>query len=451
MLVASAPEFGVPVLHVALLKEWLPLVLTPLVVVGYDRWRTLSPRARRGYVGLLGVVIAGFGGLDAARTARNVVDPPEWDLQAFWIINRVAADGRNFYDAREVHRVAAPLQRGDPPLSATPVFSREVLDAGFKYPPPTMLWMAPFGHPDLRTASACWYALIAAALAGSIVLLRRIFFPAGGRLELAVVAALVLLLRATYTTFAFGQTGTLMLLCLVLFWRDRDRPRGGLWLAAGLLVKPIFAFFVAYPVLRRQWKSLGVFALVAAMLTLAALGAFGREVFTSYFASDPLRRVPNWLYTISENQSMLSAFLRLADYDFVRGSPLTFPPFVAAAALVVGVTLWLLGRRGHEAGALALAAAVPAALLVYPQSLDHYAILLLVPMLYLWTRREALRLSAWFVVIALSVTYALVRYDVGSVVVLANALQWALLVALGVRAMTAQRMKPGALPAFVGQ
>jgi hypothetical protein len=444
------PQFGLPFLHVPLLKEWMPFVLTPIVLVGYDHRAALSARLRRAYVAFLLLVVTAFGGLDAVRTWHNVVEPPEWDLQAFWIINRVAVMGENFYDARVVHRIAAPLQRADPPLSATAEFSVEVLDAGFKYPPQAMLWMAPFGWPDLRAATIWWYALLTAALLGSVIMLRRVFFPAGGRLELGVVAALVLLLRSTYTTFAFGQTGVLLLLILALLWRDRDRPMAGVWLAAGVLVKPLFAFFVAYPVLRRNWRAAGAFALTLLALTLLTLGVFGREVFVSYFTTDPTQRAPDWLYTEAENQSLLSTLLRLAHYDFARGSPLTYPPFVVAAAVIVGVTLWLLRRKGREAGALGLAAAVPAALLVYPHSLDHYAVLLLVPMLYLWTHREALRLGETFVVTVITVTYALVRYDIGSIVVVANALQWLLFVALGVRAIYARTAEPGARPALRG-
>jgi hypothetical protein len=266
VLAPSVPQFGLPALHVPLLKWWLPLVLVPLVLAGYQARHALTGGARRGYVALLLAVAGGFGGLDAVRAWRNVVDPPAFDVQAFYVVMRVGAEGGNFYDPREVHRIIDPLFQATPPISSDSVFVREVLDTGYMYPPPTMLWMAPFGFLDLVPATVAWYALLGAALVGCIVLLRRVFFPAGGWLELGVVAALVLLLRATYTTFAFGQTSVLITLALVLTWRDRERPLAGLWVALGLLVKPIFAFFLAFLVLRRNWRAVGVAAVVLAAL-----------------------------------------------------------------------------------------------------------------------------------------------------------------------------------------
>ena len=103
-------QFGLSQLHVPLLKWWLPLVLTPLVLWGYERRHALAPRWRAAYAVLLALCVGGFGALDAARAWRNVVDPPEWDVQAFWLLARVGAAGENFYDPTAVHRGAAPLQ-----------------------------------------------------------------------------------------------------------------------------------------------------------------------------------------------------------------------------------------------------------------------------------------------------------------------------------------------------
>jgi hypothetical protein len=449
MIDTSSSHFGLPFLHVALLKEWLPFVLTPLVLVGYDRRASLTPRLRRAYVALLVLVVLAFGGLDAARAWRNVVDPPEFDVQAFYVAMRVGASGGNFYDPRVVHRVAEPLFRATPPISSRPLFIREVLDAGYVYPPPTMLWMAPFGRLNLVPAAAAWYALLGAALVAYIALLRRVFFPGGGRLELGLVAALTLLLRATYTTFAFAQTSVLVALALALTWRDRERPLAGLWVALGILVKPIFAFFLGVLVLRRNWRAVGVASLVLVALTLLSLGVYGREVMTSFVAR-PVQRIPPWLFVGSENQSLLAALLRVTDVDPASGSPLTYPPFVVAAAITFAITCWFVWRLAPAWGALALATAVPAALLIYPQTLEHYAMLNLVPMLYLWTERDRLGLGGAFVVASFTLFYALTRYDAGSITVVAHLLEWLLFVGLGVRVLSARATAPGVRPALDG-
>jgi hypothetical protein len=159
---------------------------------------------------------------------------------------------------------------------------------------------------------------------------------------------------------------------------------------------------------------------------------FGRDVVASYFTR-PIQRVPPWLYVLDENQSLLATLLRLAQFDPARGTPLAYPPFVLAASVTFGVTCWFAWRLAPAWGALGLATMVPAALLLYPQSLEHYAMLNLVPLLYLWTQRERLRLSAPFVVAWLSTFYAISRYDAGSITVIAHLLEWVLLVALCVR------------------
>ena len=417
-----------------LLKWWFPLLLTPVVLAGYDVAREGRRLWRRAYVALLLVIIGGFVALDGSRAAVNIINPPEWDVQAFWISARVAVEGGNFYDPADMHRIAAPLQQAAVPLSARPVFTREILDTGFLYPPPTILVVAPFGALDLQPAALVWYLFHFVVLGLCIMMLRRVFFPDGGMLELAVVAALTLMLNATYTTFVFGQTTFLVLLCLTIFWGLRDRPVSGVALAAGFIAKPIFAFFFAYPLLRRQWRTLAVgvgAVLVALGLTLLV---FGPEIFVTYLTSNPVSRAPADLYVLNENQSLLAAMLRASGHDFAESSPLLYSRFVVAGSAIVVVTLWLTYRLPQARSELALAIAVPAALLIYPQSLEHYTLLLLVPMLYLWTRHEELGVSRGAVIGLLTVQYALIRYDHGYVAVTANALMWLVCVALGLRA-----------------
>ena len=442
MLIQAALPFGPAMLRRSLLMWGLPFLLTTLLLIGYHLRAGAAPWIRRAFLGVVALSIAGFGGLVVARAAHNVIAPPEWDVQAFWIYAKVAVQGGNFYEPADFHRVAEPLQHASIPLSSTPVFTREVLDAGFFYPPPTMLLVGPIGLLSLRPAAFCWYVMLGAALVACIVALRRTFFPDGGPVELATVAALVLLYRPTYLTFAFGQTSFLMLLALIAFWRTRDRPLSGVFLAAGTFVKPIFAFFVLYPLLRRNWRAIAVAVATGGVLSAITLVLFGPQVFITYFTSNPVGRAPTWLYTLHENQSLLSAMLRLAHYDGVHGAPLLYPPFLIAAALIVGLTMWAALRLPRERGALALALMVPAALLIYPQSLDHYAMLLLVPMFYIWTHRAEYELSSGFAVGFLTAEYGIIRYDLGAIETLATLSVWLFLLALAFRPVRSRMAEP---------
>ena len=432
MVEPNNASFVAALLANPILKLWLPLLLTALVLAGYD----FLPRTtwwRRGYATLVLACIAGFGGLTGYRVWQNIRNPPMWDVQAFWIAGRVAVEGENFYDAADMRRIAEPLKHAATPVSSRTDFDDIILRVGFMYPPPTMLLVAPFGLLDLGMGTVAWFAFHTLVLLACIALLRRTFFPQGGVLELGVVTALVLLLHATYTTYIFGQTTFVVLLCLLLFWRHRERPVSGLALAAGVITKPVFAFFFAYPLVRRNWRALGLGFGALAVASALALALWGPEVFITYVTNNPVTRAADGVFTSIVNQSLLSTMIRAVGYDFSDGSPLFYPPFLAAAAFITGVTFWLVHKLGAQRGELGLSIAVPASLLIYPQALEHYTVLLLAPMLFLWRRCEELGVSRALVIALLTLQYALIRHDHGYIAVSANALQWVFGVVLGVR------------------
>ncbi len=445
MITTAPTPWGVPLLHTPLLKWWLPLVLVPALLLGFHLRARLSPAARRAYAALMGGTIVAFGALVALRARSNVRTPPEWDVQAFWLYGKVAAAGRNFYLTSAFHDVYAGLAARDPLVTRTEVFSREVLDVGFAYPPPTMLLMAPLGWMELRPAAAAWYALHAVALVVAVVLLWRTFLREERALGLAFAASLVLTFRATYTTFAFGQTSLLMLVCLLAMWPARGRPAGGVYAALGVLVKPVLAFAPAWLLLRRRWAALAASAAAGAALLAASAAAFGLDTVRSYAFEMPALRVPEWLYTVPENQSLVATFVRLADYDFARGTPLAHPLVVGASAAILVLTAWLAARLPDRFDDVALALLVPAALLVYPQSLEHYTVLLLPPLLLLLRRAEDLGLSPGAALALIAVEFALVRYREGAVAVLASGVLWLVLVAASARLIRAGQ--PGLLGA----
>src|SRR6185437_4805930 len=216
MLVSMA---GTGWLRGPVFAELFPLALTPVLLAGMW-YRNALPRVmRRGYAVLLGVVIVAFGALCMARARSNVADPPRWDVQAFWLFGKVAVVGDDFYRPESFHAVADSLRAAGEPVSTAGDFNRELLDVGFPYPPMTMLLFAPLGLLGLHAAALLWYLVIIASTVAVIgVLWHRLFEP-HGRWELAFTTAMVLTLRATYSTYAFGQAG-----CRVLSRLDCAGP-----------------------------------------------------------------------------------------------------------------------------------------------------------------------------------------------------------------------------------
>jgi hypothetical protein len=416
------PGWGPSFLHVSALKWWMPLLLVPLLLLGWAYLPALRPTWRRAYAALVIATVTLFGGLCLARAASNVLAPPDWDVKVFWLSGKVAAEGHDFYSPAAFREVAARagLHADDP------LFEPYVLDVGFLYPAPAMLLIAPFGRLDLRAAVAAWYALQFAALAAALAILWRRWFYARGWLGLGFVTALALMLRGTYTTVAFGQTNFLLLLLLLLFWGVQRRALGGVWLGLGIAVKPLAALLLPYLALRRCWSALGSALGTFVVLCAASVLAFGADPFVSYLAENPVARLPATLYGLEENQSLLAAVVRLTGPDPAHGSPLWHPYHVALLLLVGGVTGFAAWRTGRADRDLGLALFVPAALLVYPQSWEHYTALLLVPIAVLWTRRESLGLSTPLLIAVLSSVYALNRYERGSLAMLGTFLIWSM-------------------------
>jgi hypothetical protein len=434
----SLAELVGPTWAGTLLRWWLPLALTPILLLG---WPAIAARGglRRPYGWLLAATAAGFALLCVVKAALNSVSPPEWDIAAFWTFAKVAAAGANFYEPTAFHALAPALARQHPDITGDPLFVADVLDVGFPYPPPTMLFIAPLGWLDLQAAALVWQALTLLSLAALIVLLWNTFLRDEGWLGLAFVAAFVLTLRATYATVALGQTNFIALVLFLLFWRNEARPVGGLYLALAIAVKPLLAVLLAYLALRRSWRSLAVAVGTAAGLILAAVAVFGSAPLLSYLRDNPVLRLPLWIYSDNENQSLAAGMVRLLGYDLELGAPTAQPLYIAVASTVALLTFWLSWRSRQPP--LALTLMVAAALLLYPQSWQHYTVFLIPALLLFWCERARTGLGTVLTVAFISAVFACVRYEDGTLALVASLLSWIVL------AVTMLRTAPATAPA----
>jgi hypothetical protein len=437
-------NWGPSFLHAQVLNWWLPLVSVPLLLLGFARCGAASRAQRTALCALLAAMIGGFGGLCVAKAGANVLHPPDWDVKAFWMFGKVAASGENYYSPAAFHAVAHAID-----LHADdPDFTPFVLDVGFYYPPPAILLVAPFGLLDLRTAAAVWYLVQLTALAVAIGLLWEAFFRSAGGLGLAVTAALVLSLRATYTTIAFGQTNFLVLALVLLLCRNAARARGGFYLGLAIVVKPLLVLLIPYLAFGRRWRVLGVAGATIAGLSTAALLLFGPAPFASYWAANPVARIPATLYAFDENQSLVAAIARWTHFDFDVGSPLAQPWAIAAVVAVAVATACTIACADRRTASLTLMLTLVSALLIYPQSWEHYTVLLVVPLAWLWTSRRELDVGTPTATAVISLVYALNRWDHGRLALLGTIGLWATLAVASVRATLRARAAATGLPAL---
>lgn len=355
-----------------------------------------------------------------AGIARGVVTHlPEWDFLAFWVRMNAATQGLDLYDPASYVSYAERF-------TASNAFVKEVLELGYNYPPQTMLWMQPFGYLPPHAAALAWSAFHLALMVVNVGLLSRIVMPGRGVQGLALAGALMLMLPATASTVRTTQTNQVVLLLVLLLWRDLARSRAGVWLALLPVVKPFLGMLWLWPLARGQWGTLGVtFAVSLALAGVAAL-IYGIEAYVGFYQADLAGRHPNWTYTQMLNQSLHATMVRLFRVPLESSGPTQFlgPTLVSAGLLLAAA--WRVWRVRAQAWAWALSLLLVTVLMVFPSSLRHYHLLLLPVMLLAWSERDRLRGGATTAIAAITLTWVLVSIPGGPWLFLAYAGWWAI-------------------------
>jgi hypothetical protein len=424
----------------------LYLVLPAAFLLWHSRRLELGPPARAAADGASLAMVAVFA-VRALNVVRlNAANPEEWDFQAFWLWGRAAALGLNPYLPESIQLVNA----GAPHTSS---FTATVVDVGFPYPPITMLLLRPFGEFDLKPGCVLWYLLHGLAFAAALWLLRRNVLASDRWTDLVLAAGLLVALRPTQTTVHLAQTNFLILLAFALYWRDRARARGGVWLALGLAVKPWVAILLLHPLVRRRWRVVAAAVAATAGLFLLAAVVFGPEMVKSYFRMQMVSRMPGRYFSADVNQSLLGAILRFF-HEAGSGPPdprALFVPrliFLAIAGSLAVATAGLIHRLGEAHDDLAVGLTLALALLVYPGTLYHYGVMLIAPLLWLWMERARLRVAAWTAAAVLTAYFVLVGGSHARHVFPAIALVWCTLALLAARTIRGRSLAdPVARPA----
>lgn len=386
--------------------------LVPLLLIGH-----LLFRGRRAYLGFLGLMILLGGGIVVRVLTATILHPPGWDYQALWLYGHVADAGVNPY-------LTGPYQTLAGPGPFVPDFKQEVLNVGAVYPPPTLLLFAAIGWMPLNVAIVPWLMLQVAACVGVIILLWRTFFPAPDREALAFTVALVLMLPSTLATFGHGQINFIALACLLAAWRGRDRASMGVNLVIATIMKLLYGVMFLYPLLRARWRGVVGIVVAGVVASIASIAAFGLGSFVMYLRENPAtHRMPSYYFATYVNQSLLGAALRFFPHAVF---PIDGPPFgpphsviyVASAAVVLLGTIWLVLRQPRTTAGedTAFALLIPAAMLIYPWTLENYFVLLLAPMFYLWSRRPARGPGLWWTIVLIAAVYPLTHFPLAPLI-----------------------------------
>jgi glycosyl transferase family 87 len=357
---------------------WVPLLATPALLAGFSlrhrhRWLRLL------WTGYATALVLAFGLLAARIVWRGAQSPPEWDFKVFWLFGRVASEGVNFYEPHHLQRAGADLEVSES-------FRREILEVGAWYPPASMLLFLPLGWLELEAAYAAWMLVNGAVLVLDLWLLWTAFYKRDGWPGLLLAAALLALLRPSLATLSCAQTNFLLLLPLLACWRRPQASHGGVLIGLASLVKPVAGALFLVALVRLQWRFLFGAAVTATVAVLASLGIFGTETHLAFWDSPPTERMPPHVYTEDENQSLLATILRALEGPVPEGA-LQQPLFVVLAAVLTAATAFIARRLPAAELPVAWGLTLALGLIVYPATLSHYGLLLIVPVSWLWSVR----------------------------------------------------------------
>ncbi|MER3416408.1 MAG: hypothetical protein C4297_09390 [Gemmataceae bacterium] len=307
------------------------------------------------------------------------------DFLQEWASARFYRDGLSLYTDQEValrRYLGVERDRGQP------VFNQYTA-----HPPGAVLLALPLSWLSYERAFTVWDGALLSCLLLAIGLVGwhlRWRASVGKALPLAALLVLYAPLRQDLVQ---GQLNSFLLLLTVCAWVAGRRGRdcaAGMWLGVASSVK-LFPVFLILPFLvQRRWKVLVGWAAACAIGLGVTLAVFGLADHLTY-VGDVLPHVreyrSSWV-----NASFYGFWSRLLDPG-ARGAnvqPIQVHPSLAlattvAACVLVSLLLAISVRR--YAGAsddLALAASVPAMLLVSPITWDHYFVLLLLSFWIWW-------------------------------------------------------------------
>ena len=190
----------------------------------------------------------------------------------------------------------------------------------------------------------------------------------------------------------------------------------------------VLVIFLLHPTIRRRWRVLAWTAIGSLILAIASLAVLGPTTFFSYFTTHPVSRLPAWVYTERINQSLAAVVLRTSGQGMGNKSLLTQPLFVALALLLTAVTGYVVHRARHDSE-WSLALVLVLALLLYPGTLAHYTVILLIPLLLVWNDRGNMWAGAWGTAGLISLIYGLIALFQSNSTFAAMLMVWVVLAA----------------------
>jgi hypothetical protein len=266
--------------------------------------------------------------------------------------------------------------------------------AGNLNPPFFTLLSFPLAYLPYSQALLVWTSLSMLAGCFAILLIQQ-------KLEPHAIYSLpsgLLLLSAflsyfpSFAALQFGQVSLLLLPLIVLGWRatyDRKPIKAAIFLGLAASLKPFFALFLLYFLIRKEWRALWTFSFTLVVCAYLALAVFGMKTYYAYYQA--CQQIA-WAAS-SWNVSFYGLLLRLI------GGPETNTPLIPIpglftfaylflSAILILVLVWFLRPTANidprKKTCLDFSIILVAMLLLSPLGWMYYFPFLSIPFLILW-------------------------------------------------------------------
>ena len=342
------------------------------------------------------------------QVIKIIDSPPLWDFPAFYLYGKVAAGGYNFYQPGNFHTVFNSLQSLYSNFANLNYFIEEVVNVGFPYPPPTMLYFIPLGFLSFDTALILWTTFISLSLFGSIYLVYTLFFKEYKLNGLMLVAILFFLFSPVRLTIFYTQTNFILLFLLLLMKKYADTKYAGIFLVLAIFTKPYMIIFIVALIIHKSWNAIIYFILSSIAIVGLALTSFGTSAFTNYLFNNSLHRLPNWVFSEGINQSLQAVLIRTGLISLDK--PLTYI-YISIGVLLITLAylLFLVKRKLYD---YIWAILLLIGLILYPGTLSYYGVLLLFIIFQFFDKKNQLGFSAFWNIPIIGIFYCLSTFSV---------------------------------------
>jgi hypothetical protein len=337
-----------------------------------------------------------------SKLVYRILNPEIWDFTCFYLWGKVAVEGYNFYLPESSQLVFNSLHI---PINVSQAFVDLIVNVGFQYPPPTMLLFMPLGYLSYQPAMIIWTVFNLFFLIGSIYLIYTLFFKRQKLYELILVLILFFIYSPVRLNMYNSQTNFILLFLLILFIKCEYTRFAGIFLALAIVIKPFMIIFIVPFILKKNWDAIKYFILSLLLIAILTVIVFGIVPFKTYVFDNPItQRLPKWVLFQDSNQSLQGFLLqnKMIHIDKLYiYSIISFVIFI----LTIFYVKFLFQRKLFD---YIWSILLIVTLLVYPNTWNHYGVLLLFILFQFFDTKGQLGFNMYWAIPIITFFYLLI-------------------------------------------